>query len=122
MTPTLESLQLPAPTYRALERIARVQGRTPADVVESFVQQFDEREHLAALRQEYRQLADKELARTITDEEKERIEWVAEQISDYEMQSPANRAWQQKAEEINTLIHDLRTTLEAFPNKHEATA
>ena len=119
MVGAVEHLELPSATYQALEQIARFQGLTPAGVVEKFVQQFQLRENLHALRQEYQHLADRELNRTITAEEEARLEEVCDQINAIEMQSEANRLWQEQADKMNALLSDLKHTLESFPDKKE---
>ncbi len=122
MLQTQERLELPLTTYRALERIAQVQGVTTADAVGNLVRRFDQAEELAALRAEYQRLADKELARTITPEESIRIEAVAEQLSDAEMESEVGRQWEEQAGKMNGLLQELKNTLLAFPDKKEARA
>ena len=121
MTQLQERLELPLTTYRALEQIAQIQGGTPADAVGSLVQRFHRAESLTALREEYQQLATKELAHPLTPEEAARIETVATQLSDIEMESEANRVWEEQAGKMNALLQELKCTLQAFPDK-EVTA
>lgn len=96
MAQTQERLELPLTTYRALEQIAHVQGVTPADAVGNLVRRFHRAESLIALREEYQQLASKELAHSLTPEEAARLEAVANQLSDIEMESEAGRAWEEQ--------------------------
>lgn len=63
---TCERLELLLATYRAVEQIAQTQGITPADAIGNLVRQFHHAERLASLRDEYQQLAVKELGRSIT--------------------------------------------------------
>ena len=114
---TQERLELPLTTYRAIEQIAQIQGVTLADAVGNLVRQFHRAENLTALRDEYQQLADKELARSITVEETARIEAVARQLSDIEMDSEANRIWEEQTEKMNLLLQELKGTLQAFPDR-----
>jgi cell shape-determining protein MreC len=120
MVRAVEPLELPAATYQVLEQIARLHGTTPAGVVERLVQQFQLQENLPALRQEYQQLTDRELNRTITKEEEAHLEEICDQINAIEMQSEANLAWQSRTEEMNNLLQDLKHTLESFPDKKGA--
>lgn len=117
MTQTRERLELPLTTYRALEQIAQFQGVTPADAVGNLVWRFHRAESLVALRDEYQQLANKELTHSITPEETTRIEAVARQLSDIEMESEAGRIWEEQAEKMNALLQELKYTLQAFPDK-----
>lgn len=112
-----ERLELPLTTYRALEEIAQVQGGTPADAVDNLIRRFHHAERLTALREEYQQLASKELAHSLTPEEAVRLEVVAAQLSDIEMESEANSAWEKQAENMNALLQELKCTLLAFPDK-----
>ena len=114
---TQERLELPLITYRALERIARTQGVTPADAVGNLVRQFHHVESVTTLRAEYQQLADKELARTLTVGEAARLEAVAEQLSDLEIASEANPVWEAHRESMNGLLQELKETLRTFPDK-----
>lgn len=119
MTQTRERLELPLATYRALEQIAERQGTTPADAIDNLVQRFHRVESLAALRGEYQQLATKELARSLNPEESARLEAVAEQLSEIEMESETSRHWEQQTEKMNVLLRELKGTLQAFPDKKE---
>ena len=115
----LERLELPLTTYRAIKQIAQIQGVTLADAVGNLVRQFYRAENLAALRDEYQQLANKELARSITVEETASIEAVARQLSDIEMESEASRIWEEQTEKMNVLLQELKGTLKAIPDKKE---
>lgn len=116
MVQAVERLELPSATYRVLEQIAQRHGTTPAGAVEKLIQQFQFKENLIALRHEYQQLADKELSRTITSEEEARLEEVCDQINFIEMQSETNRIWQEQAEGMQTLLQELKSTLQALPD------
>ncbi len=117
MTQTLERLELPLITYRALEQIARTQGITPADAVGNLVRQFHHAGSITILRDEYQQLAGKELARTLTVEEAARLETVAERLSDLEMASEMNPVWEAHRESVNELLQELKETLQTFPDQ-----
>lgn len=119
MPQTQERLELPLTTYRAIERIAQFQGVTPADAVGNLVQIFHHSENLISLRNEYQQLADKELTRSITPEETARIEEVAGQLSAIEMASEAGQVWEKQAETMNALLRELKSTMQTFPDKKE---
>ena len=121
MIQTQERLELPLTTYRALEQIAQIQGVTPADAVGNLVRRFHRTESLTALREEYQQLASKELARALTPEEAARIEVVATQLGDIEMESEASRVWEEQAGKMNALLQELKCTLQAFPDKEVTT-
>jgi hypothetical protein len=122
MMQTREHIELPLTTYRAIEQIAQIQGVTLADAVGNLVRQFHRAENLAALRDEYQQLANKELARSLTVEEAARIEAVARQLSDIEMESEASHIWEEQTEKMNVLLQELKGTLQAFPDKTETAA
>lgn len=122
LMPTLERLELPMPVYRSLEQIAQIQGVSLADAVGNLVRQYHREDHVFELREEYQLLADKELLRRITEEESQRIEIVARQLSAIEMESKSSQIWEQQSSKMNALLDELKSTLSAYPDKTEITA
>lgn len=115
MTQTIERLELPTETYRALEQIAMLQGVTLVAMLEGWVQQYRTTESLHALRWEYQELVDKDLARTLTPQEEARLAIVCEELDAIEMQSEGSRIWQKQADAIDARFAALERALSALP-------
>lgn len=115
MTQTIECLELPTETYRALEQIAAFRGMTLAAMVETWVQQYHTEDSLSALRREYQELIDKDLARTLTPQEETRLARVCEELDTIEMQSQANQNWQKQADAIDARFDALERAISTLP-------
>jgi uncharacterized coiled-coil DUF342 family protein len=122
MMQTTERLELPTDTYRALEQIAAFQGMTLAAMLETWVQQYRTNQNLSALRREYQELTDKDLARTLTPKEEKRLVRICKELDDIEMQSESSRHWQQQADAIDARFDALERAISALPaRKTDAT-
>ena len=81
MIQTVEQLELPAHTYYILEQMAQARSITLAEVIEDLVRQYQVLDSLSTLRQEYQQLTEKVLMRTVTREEEKRLDAIYLQMS-----------------------------------------
>ena len=114
MAQASEQLDLPVEIYRTLEQIAQHRRMPPATVVERLLQQFQITENLRLLREEYQSLTDKALARTITNDEEERLEEICTQISAINRQSEQGRIVQQRNKKADKLIANAERLLETI--------
>ena len=119
MTQTIEHLELSTEAYHTLEQIAQKQGVTLSRAIENLLQPFQTKERLDDLRQEYHRLVTKDLARTLTPEDEERIDVVCQQLNAYERQFYPQR--EQRAKEIDARLERLEHLIQSLPDRAEET-
>ena len=119
MMQTIERLEMPSDTYRALEQIAAFQGVTPLRVVEGWLQQHRTMENLRELRREYLELIDKDLGRTMTQQDAARLALVCEELNAVEMQSETAQNWQRQADAIDAKFDAIEREIAALPERQK---
>ncbi len=116
MLQTIERLEMPAEMYQALEQIGKPQGKTALQVVEIWLAQYRISQHAASLHKEYQVLIDKDLHRTLTAQESQRLEEVCEQINEIEMQSKAG-SLQKSLANLDAELLAIQQIIESFPER-----
>jgi len=117
MVQALERLEVPLPTYHALEGIAKAQGSTPLKIIEGWIEQYEAQETRWSLRHEYQRLIEKDLNQSLTASEAQRLDAVCDELNALEKQSPNNAAWETQAEAIDTRLAQIHRLLVALPER-----
>jgi predicted DNA-binding ribbon-helix-helix protein len=117
MVQTSQRLELPAPLYETLAQIARSRGTTPARVIEVWIEQHQDRDVIHALRQEYQQLVEKDLAHALTPDEEQRLDALCDELSDRELRSEGNAAWEERAAAMDARFARIEHLLTGMPEK-----
>ena len=108
MTSTIERLELPSEAYDVLQQRAQAKGCEPDEYLPRLLYREKKKDELfEQLEQEYQQLIDRDLARTMTEEESNRLETVIARLNLIEELSDNYRLREQRAIEIDQKFPDL---------------
>ena len=115
MTPTIERLDSPIATYQVLETKAQEQGFDPDEYLNLMLYREGKRAALQEqLEREYQEFTDKDLARTLTEEENKRLETVQVRLNLMEELSDDYRKRELRAAEIDAKFAELECRVDAL--------
>lgn len=117
MEQTLMRLELPSSTYHTLKQMARSEGMTTLHLIENRLQQYQQKKKLHTLRQQYQELIDKDLQRTLTEDEEQRLDSICAKLNAIEMRSASAQHWKRQADAIDAQFEAIKRTIAALPER-----
>ena len=119
MEQAAKQLELSPTAYHTLEQIAQREGITPPRLIENWMQQYQQKQTLHTLRQEYQELIGRDLQRVLTPDEEQRFDSVCAELNAIEMQSDTAQHWQRQADAIDRQFEVLKLVISALPEQRQ---